>query len=75
MYKKILLPFFLVLLAACSNEPKYIDDREEIITGHMINSILQLSECLSINASPGEKFGITQANLINADIDMNKLFF
>lgn len=68
MYKKILLPFFLVLLAACSNEPKYIDDREEIITGHMINSILQLSECLSINASPGEKFGITQANLINADI-------
>lgn len=67
MYKNILWPF-LILISACSNETKYIDEKEEIITGHMINSILQLSECLSINASPGEKFGITQANLITADI-------
>lgn len=67
MYKKLLWPF-LILLSSCANEPKYIDDREEIITGHMISSILQLSECLSINATLGEKFQITEANLMNADI-------
>lgn len=67
MYKKILGPV-LLLLTSCTNEPNYIDEREEIISAHMISNILKLSECLSINATPGEKFGIAQANLMNTDI-------
>ena len=67
MYKKILWPF-LILLSSCSNQSEYIDDREQIVNGNMITSFLQLSECLSINATPGEKFGIIQANLLNPDV-------
>ena len=67
MYKKILWPF-LILLSSCSNQSEYIDDREQIVNGNMFTSFLQLSECLSINATPGEKFGIIQANLLNPDV-------
>jgi len=34
----------------------------------MINNILELSECLSIKATPGEKFGIVQASTIKTSI-------
>ena len=67
MYKKILWPF-LILISSCSNQSEYIDDREQIVNGNMITSFLQLSECISINATPGEKFGVIQANLMNPDI-------
>lgn len=65
--KRNLFPFFL-LLSACSNEPKPIDDTEKIISQEMIANILELSSCLSVRATPGEKYGIVQAVTINPDV-------
>jgi len=65
--KKALLPL-IILLSSCSNEPSYVDETQEIININMINNILELSECLSIKATPGEKFGIVQASTIKTSI-------
>ncbi|EEH68373.1 hypothetical protein HMPREF0023_2098, partial [Acinetobacter sp. ATCC 27244] len=65
--KKVLLPI-IILLSSCSSESSYVDETEEIISINMINNILELSECLSIEATPGEKFGIVQASTIKTSI-------
>ena len=65
--KKAFLPF-IILMASCSSESDSIDEMEETISPYMISNILELSECLSVKATPGEKYGIVQATTINTNI-------
>lgn len=65
--KKAFLPF-IILIASCSSESDSINEMEETISPYIINSILELSECLSIKATPGEKYGIVQATTIDTNI-------
>lgn len=69
--KKAFLPF-IILIASCSSESDSINEMEETISPYIINSILELSECLSIKATPGEKYGIVQATTIDTNIRDNE---
>lgn len=70
---KILFPL-VFCISACISETGLNDDNEPVVSGQMITSFLQLSECLSLHATPEEKLKMIQTSRTNRDFQNKETF-